>query len=45
MSDFTPTPIDGAVKCEDCNGTGIATDIDGDEFDCPGCDGLGEWFD
>lgn len=44
MSDFTPTPIEGARPCEDCAGTGIIDEGTDHERDCEACDGLGEWF-
>lgn len=44
MSDFTPTPIDGAQPCPDCEGTGIIDEGTPNERDCQACDGLGEWF-
>lgn len=50
MSDFKPTPVEGAQVCERCKGTGEVPcsdperDQNGDMIDCPECDGLGEWF-
>lgn len=44
MSEFKPTPIEGAVPCEECDGTGTVDEGKPTERECPVCDGLGEWF-